>query len=185
MRFTELEVSGVWTIELERISDERGFFARSWSPEEFAEHGLDASLAQCSVSFNEFRGTLRGLHYQAEPHAEVKLVRCTAGAIFDVAVDVREGSATRGCWVGVELSAANRKALYVPAGFAHGLLSLSDGAEVFYQISTAYSPQHSRGVRWNDPEIGVRWPLADPILSPRDRELPLLAATGGAAGRVD
>jgi dTDP-4-dehydrorhamnose 3,5-epimerase len=175
LRFTELELPGVWLVELEPIADERGFFARSWAADDFRERGLEAGLVQVSVSYNRGRGTLRGLHYQAAPHAEAKLVRCTAGAIFDVAVDVRTGSPTRGRWVAAELSAENRRSLYVPPGFAHGFQTLGEGAEVLYQISTAYSPEHSRGVRWNDPEVAVRWPFGDPILSERDRALPLLA----------
>ena len=179
MRFTELELAGVWLVELELRKDDRGFFARSWSPDEFAKRGLNPSLAQCSVSYSERRGTLRGVHYQVDTHAEAKLVRCTAGEIFDVAVDVRSASPSRGRWTAVRLSAANRRALYIPAGFAHGFQSLSDGVEVFYQISADYSPDHSHGFRWDDPEVGVEWPLSEPILSPRDRALPLLADAPG------
>jgi dTDP-4-dehydrorhamnose 3,5-epimerase len=179
VRFTELEPPGVWLVDLELIQDDRGFFARSWSPDEFAQRGLDPGLAQCSVSYNQRRGTLRGLHYQVAPHAEAKLVRCTAGEIFDVAVDLRPGSPSRGRWTAVELTASNRRALYIPAGFAHGFQSLSDGSEVLYQVSTGYSPEHSRGIRWDDPEVGIEWPLKEPVLSPRDHALPTLAAAEG------
>ena len=153
----------MWLVELEPIADERGFFARSWSSEEFRGHGLDDRLTQTSVSFNYRRGTLRGLHYQAEPHAEAKLVRCTAGAIFDVAVDVRPGSVTFGKWVSIELSSDNRHAFYLPAGFAHGFQSLTADSEVLYQISVAHAPDHSRGVRWDDPAIAIQWPLGGQV----------------------
>ena len=175
MRFEALDLDGVWLIDLEPSADVRGFFARTWDADLFAARGLDRALAQVSVSFNRLRGTLRGLHFQAEPVPEAKLVRCTAGRIFDVAVDVRDGSPSRGRWTGVELSAENRRSLYVPPGFAHGFQALDDGTEVLYQISNRYSPEHSRGVRWDDPEVGVQWPLPNPILSDRDRTLPLLA----------
>lgn len=174
MRFSALQPDGVWLIELEPAVDERGFFARTWDTDEFAAHGLDAAIVQVSVSFSQRRGTLRGLHYQAEPHAEAKLVRCTSGSIFDVAVDIRQGSATRGRWAGIELSAKNRLALYIPPGFAHGLQTLVDDTEVLYQVTTRYSPDHSRGIRWDDPDAAISWPISDPILSPRDRGLPML-----------
>jgi dTDP-4-dehydrorhamnose 3,5-epimerase len=184
LRFTALDPNGVWLVELEPVVDERGFFARTWDSDEFAAHGLDPALVQVSVSFSQRRGTLRGLHYQAEPYAEARLVRCTSGSIFDVAVDIRDGSATRGRWAGVELSAENRLALYIPPGFAHGLQTLVDDAEVLYQMATWYSPEHSRGIRWNDPEAAVSWPIGDPILSPRDRGLPLLSEARRASGRL-
>jgi dTDP-4-dehydrorhamnose 3,5-epimerase len=183
MRFTELELAGVFLVELEPITDHRGFFARSWCADEFAEHGLDPAVVQCNVSYNARRGTIRGLHYQVEPHAEAKLVRCTAGAVFDVAVDVREGSPARWRWVAVELSSRNRRALYVPAGFAHGLQTLADEAEVLYQMSARYSAEHARGVRWDDPALAIDWPLGDPVVSERDRSLPLVA-DGAGRGRA-
>jgi dTDP-4-dehydrorhamnose 3,5-epimerase len=183
MRFIPLEPAGVWQLDLELHADERGFFARSWAAEELEAHGLDSRLAQCSVSYNHRRATLRGLHFQAEPHAEAKLVRCTAGSIYDVAVDLRPGSPTFAHWVGVELTAENRSSLFIPAGFAHGFQSLADDSEVLYQISVPYSPDHARGVRWDDPTIGVAWPLADPILSERDRDLPFLEPAAGAERR--
>jgi dTDP-4-dehydrorhamnose 3,5-epimerase len=175
MRFSELQLAGVFLVEPEPIVDSRGFFARTWSADEFAEHGLEATVVQCNVSYSTRRGTIRGMHYQVEPFAEAKLVRCTAGAILDVAVDVREGSASRWRWLAVELTAENRNALYIPPGFAHGLQTLSDGAEVFYQMFESYSPEHARGLRWDDPRLSIDWPLADPIISDRDRSFDLIS----------
>jgi len=174
MRLSGLELAGVYMVEPEPITDSRGFFARTWSADEFSEHGLEAVVVQCNVSYNTRRGTIRGLHFQAEPLAEAKLVRCTAGAIWDVAVDVREDSVSRYRWLAVELTAEKRNALYIPAGFAHGLQTLSDGAEVFYQMSERYSPEHARGLRWDDPRLAIEWPLADPIVSDRDRSFDLI-----------
>lgn len=175
MRFSELELAGVFLVEPEPVTDSRGFFARTWCAEEFGERGLETVVAQCNVSYNAVRGTIRGLHYQVEPFAEAKLVRCTAGAILDVAVDVREGSETRYRWLAVELTAENRNALYLPAGFAHGLQTLTDGAEVFYQMFERYSPQHARGLRWDDPRLAIAWPLASPTISDRDRSFDLIS----------
>jgi dTDP-4-dehydrorhamnose 3,5-epimerase len=172
MIFTDTGIGGVWVIEAERIEDERGFFARTWDFEEFAEQGLNPKLAQCSISFNRIRGTLRGLHYQGVPYEEAKLVRCTAGAIFDVALDLRPGSATIGEWFGIELSAENRRALYVPEGCAHGFLTLDDGCEVHYQISQPYSPEAARGVRWDDPAFAITWPDEVVVINERDRSYP-------------
>jgi dTDP-4-dehydrorhamnose 3,5-epimerase len=172
MIFKDTGIDGVLVIEPERHEDERGFFARTWDPDEFAERGLNPDLAQCSISFNRTRGTLRGLHYQAPPHEEAKLVRCTAGAIFDVAVDVRPGSSTFTDWFGVELSAENRLALYVPEGCAHGFLTLADDSEVHYQISQAYVPDAGRGVRWDDPAFRVRWPGEVVVINDRDASYP-------------
>lgn len=170
MIFTETALAGAWLVEVEPHRDERGFFARTFDEAEFARRGLRDRFPQCSVSFNARAGTLRGMHFQAAPHEEAKLVRCTAGAVFDVIVDLRPGSATRGRWVGVELSAANRRALYVPEGFAHGFQTLADDTEVFYQVSAAFHPESARGVRWDDPAFGVGWPAAERrILSERDR----------------
>jgi dTDP-4-dehydrorhamnose 3,5-epimerase len=156
------------------LSDERGMFARSFCQNEFAKHGLDTVVAQCNVSFNRRRGTLRGLHFQSEPRAEAKLVRCTRGAVWDVIVDLRAGSGTRHQWFATQLNAENHTALYVPRGFAHGFQTLVDDSEVFYQMSEYYQPQLSRGVRWNDPVLGIDWPISRPILSERDRQLPLI-----------
>jgi dTDP-4-dehydrorhamnose 3,5-epimerase len=175
MRFTPTPLSGACVIDIEPKADERGFFARAFCRAEFLAHGLNPTLDQCSISFNHRRGTLRGMHYQAPPHDEDKLVRCTAGAIYDVIVDIRAGSPTRGKCFGVELSAANRRQLFIPKGFAHGFLTLSDAAEVFYQISVPFQPTGARGIRWNDPAIDIAWPFAPTVISPRDAALPLLA----------
>jgi dTDP-4-dehydrorhamnose 3,5-epimerase len=172
VRFVPTTLGGAYVIEQERRADERGFFARTWCAQEFAAHGLEPGLAQCSVSFNHRRGTLRGMHYQAPPFAEVKLLRCTRGAVFDVAVDLRPDSPTFRKWVGVELTADDGRALYVPRGFAHGFYSLVDSTEVAYQISTEYRPDAARGVRWNDPLLGVAWPGPVEVIAPRDRDYP-------------
>jgi dTDP-4-dehydrorhamnose 3,5-epimerase len=170
MRFTETPLAGAYVIEPEPIEDERGFFARILDAGEFARRGLIVPAAQWSVSHNRKRGTLRGLHYQASPHEEVKLVRCTAGAIFDVIVDLK----TRR-WFAVELSALNRKMLYVPHGMAHGFQTLTDDAEVFYAMDTDFDAASARGVRWNDPALAVAWPdVAARLISQRDSALPLL-----------
>lgn len=168
-------LDGAFVIEPELISDDRGFFARSFCQNEFRVHGLDTAAAQCNISFNRKRGTLRGLHFQAKPHEEAKLVRCTRGAIWDVIVDLREGSLTRYRWFSAELSADNHRSLYVPAGFAHGFQTLVDDSEVLYQMSEFYHPESARGLRWDDPVLGITWPYADPVLSLRDRSYPLLA----------
>lgn len=172
MIFRETALAGAFVIEPERLVDERGFFARTWCQRELQERGLDAGLAQCSISFNLTRGTLRGMHYQIAPYAETKLVRCTAGAIFDVIVDLRPGSKSFRRWCGVELSQQNRKMLYIPKGCAHGFLTLSDNVEVFYQISEFYSAAHARGVRWNDPAFAIQWPGEVKLISERDRSYP-------------
>jgi len=172
MIFRPTEIGDVWVIEPERLEDERGFFARTWSRSEFEERKLTASFVQASISCNSARGTLRGMHYQAAPHQEVKLVRCTAGRIFDVAVDLRSGSPTFCSWVGVELSADNRLALYVPEGCAHGFVTLTDATEVAYQISTAHEPGAARGVRFDDPAFGILWPEEPLVMNARDRTYP-------------
>lgn len=185
MRFTETPLRGAFVIEPEPVEDERGFFARSFCAEEFAEHGLNPGLVQCNISYNRKRGTLRGLHYQAEPFAEAKLIRCTSGAIFDVIVDLRPDSPTFGKWASAELSAENCKMMFAPEGFAHGFQTLTDDAEVFYQMSRPYRAELARGIRYDDPVIGISWPIADPIVSERDLALPPLssaAATRRAAG---
>lgn len=176
MKFTATPLAGAYLIDMERIEDERGFFARSFCAAEFAENGLVAPVNQCSVSFNAQRATLRGLHFQSAPHDEEKLVRCTSGAIFDVIVDIRPRSRTLHHWWGAELSAGNRRAMYVPKGFAHGFVTLVDAAEVFYMISAPYTPGFSGGLRWNDPALGVVWPLQPRVLALRDAEYPLLVA---------
>ena len=172
MRFTETPLKGAWTIDLEPRGDERGFFARTFCQNEFDAHGLKRDLAQANLSYNPKRATLRGMHYQIPPHAEVKIVRCTRGAIYDVIIDLRADSATRFQWFGVELSADNRTALYVPEGFAHGYQSLTEESEVFYLVTEFYAPGSERGIRWNDPRFAIRWPLPDPVLSPKDAAHP-------------
>jgi len=174
LRFAPTPLAGAYVVELERLEDERGFFARSFCQEEFRKQGLKPAIAQCNVSWNRRRGTLRGLHYQAAPHEEAKVVRCSRGAIWDVIVDLREGSPTRLRWHAQELSADNRLAFYVPEGFAHGFQTLADDSEVLYQMSESYHPDLARGLRWDDPKLGIRWPLPGPILSPRDRAYALL-----------
>jgi dTDP-4-dehydrorhamnose 3,5-epimerase len=167
-------LGGAYVLDFEQLEDERGFFARSFCQKEFAAHGLDPVIAQCNVSYNRKRGTLRGLHYQAAPHAEAKVVRCTRGAIWDVIVDLRDDSPTLQQWYAAELTADNRRSLYVPAGFAHGFQTLADDSDVLYQMSEFYHPESARGVRWNDPRLAIRWPLTAEIISPRDAALPLL-----------
>jgi dTDP-4-dehydrorhamnose 3,5-epimerase len=169
MTFTETKIRGLWVIEPERREDERGFFARTWCQREFADHGLNTRLVQCNISFNKRRGALRGLHYQVPPHAETKLVRCTMGAIYDVTVDLRPESETFKQWVAVELTAGNRKMLYIPEGLAHGFQTLIDDAEVFYQMSECYHPQSARGIRWDDPAFRIEWPFFQPMISDKDR----------------
>lgn len=173
MRFTETRLRGAFIVEPERLADERGFFASTWSSAEFEERGLSPRLVQCNLSFNMRRGTLRGMHYQAAPHAQAKLVRCTAGAVFDCIIDLRGGSETFAQWVAVELSAENRTQLYVPEGFAHGFQTLEDGTEVFYQMSSVYAPGSAAGVRWDDPAFGIVWPeAAERVINERDRTYP-------------
>ncbi len=179
MIFTELPLKGAYVVEMEPLTDERGFFARSYCAEEFAAHGLGPQLRQCSVSYNTRAGTLRGLHYQAAPCEEHKLVRCTSGAVYDVIVDIRASSPTHRRWFAAELSAANRRSLFIPPGFAHGFVTLSEHAEVYYMISVAHSPQLSRGFRWNDPAFAITWPVAPVVISARDASYPLLDARGG------
>jgi dTDP-4-dehydrorhamnose 3,5-epimerase len=168
MRITPTGLAGLALIDLEPIEDERGFFARSYCRRELEQAGLDPTVAQCNFSFNRQRGTLRGMHWAAHPHREAKLVRCTAGAIFDVALDIRRNSPTFLMWEGFDLSAENRHGLYIPVGFAHGFQSLTDRSEVHYQMSTFYVPEAARGARWNDPRFAIAWPIADPVLSPKD-----------------
>jgi dTDP-4-dehydrorhamnose 3,5-epimerase len=161
MIFHETDIPGAFTIDLERREDERGFFARAWCVEEFAAHGLSTRLAQANLSFNRSAGILRGMHFQRAPHEEAKLVRCTRGAIFDVIVDLRPDSPAYRRWIGVELTAENRRALYVPEGCAHGYQTLADGTEALYLVSEAYAPDSEGGVRWDDPAFGIEWPHAD------------------------
>lgn len=180
MIFTGLSLRGAFLIEPERLEDERGFFARTFCAEEFAAHGLNTTVAQCNVSYNRRRGTLRGLHYQAPPHEEAKLVRCTAGAAFNAIVDIRPGSPTFKRWLAIELSAGNRKMLYIPEGFAHGFQTLDDDTELSYLMSNSYVPQAAWGIRWDDPDLAIRWPPAvERVISSRDLALPTSADLGG------
>ncbi|WP_136416245.1 dTDP-4-dehydrorhamnose 3,5-epimerase [Herbaspirillum sp. ST 5-3] len=172
MKFTPLRLSGAFLIEPEPLADERGFFSRTFCAHEFAEHGLETSLVQCSISYNKLKGTLRGMHYQKSPHEEAKLVRCTMGAIHDVIVDLRPDSPTCRQWTAVELNAENRSALYVPKGFAHGFLTLVDDTEVFYQMSAFFHAECAAGVRWNDPVFAIDWPAQVQVISSRDNSYP-------------
>jgi dTDP-4-dehydrorhamnose 3,5-epimerase len=168
MIFTETEIKGVYIIEIEKIEDQRGFFARSWDKEQFEKMGLNSSLVQCNISYNKKKGTLRGMHYQVAPYAEVKLVRCTKGKIFDVIIDLRENSKTFHKWIGVELSDINYKMIYIPEGLAHGFQTLEDNTEVFYQMSQVHMPEYSKGIRYDDERFKISWPLSNPIISKKD-----------------
>jgi dTDP-4-dehydrorhamnose 3,5-epimerase len=172
MNYRGTEVAGAVVVGLTPQADDRGFFTRTFCAREFEEHDLDPAVAQCNLSFNVRRGTLRGMHSQAEPHEEAKLVRCVRGGIHDVIVDLRPGSPTYLKHFAVELSAANRLALYVPKGVFHGFLTLEDETEVFYQMSTPYVPGASLGYRYDDPAFGIRWPIAVAVISPRDASYP-------------
>ena len=174
MTFTESRLAGAWIIDAKTISDDRGGFAVVWVADEFARRGLDTSLAQCNLAWNNRRGTLRGMHFQVPPHEQVKVVRCTRGALVDVIVDLRPGSPTFRLWDAVELTADNHRLIYVPAGFAHGYLTLVDNTEAYYHASTPYAPKHESGVRWDDPAIGIQWPFEPASISDKDRVWPLL-----------
>ncbi|BFU93480.1 MAG: dTDP-4-dehydrorhamnose 3,5-epimerase [Nitrospira sp.] len=176
MIFAETSLPGSYVVEVEKHEDERGFFARSWCVREFAAKGLDPHLVQCNVSFNKLKGTLRGLHYQIPPHAEVKLVRCTKGSLFDVIVDLRKDSPTFLKWFAIELTATNHRMLYIPKLFAHGFQTLEDDTEISYQMSEFYEPAASKGIRWNDPSLGINWPEADKTMSQKDQSYPDLEA---------
>lgn len=169
MIIRETRLQGAYIVDLERIEDNRGFFARCWCSREFAQNGLETEFVQCNISFNAHTGTLRGMHYQRSPYGEAKLIRCTMGSIYDVIVDVRESSPTRNMWLSAELSQENRRMLYVPEGFAHGFLTLTDNTEVFYHMSKHYSPEHACGIRWDDPLLGIDWPFDILVISHRDR----------------
>ena len=172
MTFEPTKLSGVFEIALEPRADERGFFARSWCESEFRENGLNPKVVQCNISFNSKKGTLRGMHFQAAPLPEAKTVRCLRGSIYDVILDLRPGSHTFKQWAAVTLTDANRKAVYIPEGYAHGFLTLEDGTEVFYQMSEFYHPELARGVRWNDPAFGIVWPGFVEVISDRDQTYP-------------
>ena len=172
MIFTKAKLPGAYIIKIESLNDERGFFARAFCRNEFEQHGLNSSVAQCNISFNRKKGTLRGMHYQVAPHSEAKLVTCVAGSMYDVIIDLRADSATYRQWLAVELSARERSMLYIPEGFAHGFQTLEDGTEVFYQMSHAYVPEAARGVRWDDPAFAIHWPDGPRTISARDQHYP-------------
>ncbi len=172
MIFHQLDIAGAFLLEPQRVEDARGFFARTYCRHELEERGLDPTLVQCNISVNHQKGTVRGMHYQAPPHEEIKLVRCTQGAIHDVILDLRPDSPTYRQHFGVELSKDNRLSLYIPNGIAHGFQSLADDTEVFYQMSEFYHPDSARGVRWNDPAFTITWPLPVAIISDRDLAFP-------------
>ena len=172
MIFTPCKLKDAYLIDLDPKSDERGFFARAYCRNEFAAHGLLIEFVQCNLSFNSRHSTLRGMHYQVHPDEEVKLVRCIRGAIYDVIIDLRPASPTYKQWLGVEIDADGRRMLYVPAGFAHGYLTLVDDSEVLYQVSAFYSPESERAVRWNDPAFNIQWPMRPEVISSKDRQHP-------------
>ena len=172
MRFLPTEIAGVTLIEPELLNDERGFFARTWCQREFAEHGLNDQLVQCSLSHNHRRGTLRGMHYQLAPHQEAKLVHCVRGAIYDVILDLRDDSPTRLQWQAFELTAEDHRMLYIPEGLAHGFQALEDITQVFYLMAHWHHPQSAAGIRWDDPAFGIHWPLPVSVISPRDSQYP-------------
>lgn len=178
MIFHKTELQDAYIIEPRRLEDERGFFARSWCQNEYKEYGLNPNLAQCSISFNHVSCTLRGMHFQTAPYEEAKVVRCTMGSIYDVIVDIRPASPTFLKHIGVELNPENRKMLYVPEGFAHGFITLSDNSEVFYQMSEFYNGESARGYRWDDPAFGIVWPLPVKVISERDATYPAFPLQG-------
>ena len=179
MVFNELRLKDVWLIKLEPRVDDRGLFVRTYCEKEFVDHGLNIHWPQCNLTLTKQKGVIRGLHFQAEPHPEIKLVRCARGAIYDVVVDVRPDSQTYGKWLAVELSPARGEMLYIGAGLAHGFQVLEGDSEVSYQMSAIYVPELARGIRWSDPAIGIEWPIASPVLSERDQKLPLLSDLDG------
>lgn len=178
MKFTETELAGAFIIDPDPIEDERGYFVRTWSPDEFVRHGLDPALGQCNLAWNKSRGTLRGMHFQREPHAEVKIVSCLRGALLDVIIDLRRSSPSFCRWTAIELSDATPRMLYVPKGFAHGYLTLTDDVQAYYHVSTPYSAGHATGVAWNDPAFSIRWPFPPTVMSPKDKSWPFLDRLG-------
>jgi len=172
MRFTETKLKGAWIVDIEAFTDDRGFFARGWCQNEFADHDMVSKVVQANISFNDTKGTLRGMHYQIAPHEETKFIRCIRGAIYDVIIDLRPGSDTYGQWVGVELTAESRTAFFVPRGFAHGFQTLADNTEVFYQVSEFYTPGAERGLRHDDPAFAIEWPEEVAVISEKDATWP-------------
>ena len=174
MQFTASRIPGTWVIDITPIRDQRGFFAMTWLPDELRRRGLDPAVAQCNLAFNHKRGTLRGMHFQAEPYGQAKIVRVTRGALLDVIIDLRPDSPTWRQWDSFELTADNRRMLYVPPGLAHGYLTLTDDAEMFYQASSPWAPKAEGGVRWNDPAFAIKWPFEPTVISEKDQTWPLL-----------
>jgi dTDP-4-dehydrorhamnose 3,5-epimerase len=172
MIFTKMNLEGAYIIEIQRLEDERGFFARTFCQREFREHGLNPHLAQCNISYNRVKGTLRGMHFQVAPHQEAKLVQCIRGSIYDIIVDLRPDSPTQKEYIGVTLTAQEHTMLYVPEGFAHGFITLEDDTEIFYLMSEFYAPTASRGFRWNDPAFGILWSEQPHVISERDANYP-------------
>jgi dTDP-4-dehydrorhamnose 3,5-epimerase len=172
MIFTETKLKGAYIIDLKRVTDERGYFARRWCAMEFSTHGLSPTVAQVNIGHSAKKGTIRGMHFQTVPHAEVKVVHCSRGSLYDVIIDLRNGSPTKGQWVGVELTADSGRMLYVPEGFAHGYQTLGDDTDLVYQTSQLYAKESATGVRYNDSAFGVAWPLPVSIVSIGDRNWP-------------
>ena len=179
MEFIETGLNGAYLVQLKKIEDERGYFARAWCRDEFLKHGLNSQILQLNVGFNKLRGTVRGMHFQLPPHSEAKFVRCTRGAIFDVMIDLREDSPTFGRWFGQELTPANGLLLYLPEGFAHGYQALCDDTEMYYQTSEIYQPSAARGVRFDDPAFAIKWPMPISLVSAADRGWPLFNGRSG------
>jgi len=175
MKFTESRIPGAWIIDVTETHDDRGFFAMTWLPGEFTRRGLDPSLAQCNLAWNHKRGTLRGMHFQNAPHQQVKIIRCTRGALLDVIVDLRPDSPAYRQWEAVELSADNRRMFYIPKGIAHGYITLTDEVEAYYHASTPWAPLAESGVRWNDPAFGIKWPFDPVMISEKDAKWPLVS----------
>jgi dTDP-4-dehydrorhamnose 3,5-epimerase len=172
MKFTPTQLKGAYVVEPVLLSDDRGFFARTWCRREFRDRGLNPDMVQCNVSFNKIKGTLRGMHHQVAPHEEAKLVRCTTGAIYDVILDLRPDSRTYKAWAAFKLSADNRKMIYIPEGFSHGFMTLEDNTEIFYQMAAYYTPECNTGVRWNDPAFNISWPAKPVVISEKDSNYP-------------
>jgi dTDP-4-dehydrorhamnose 3,5-epimerase len=173
MTFTESKITGAWIIDIAPITDHRGFFAMTWLPDQLSERGMNPALAQCNLAFNFKRGTLRGMHFQKAPHAQAKIIRATRGALLDVIVDLREDSATYRQWDAVELTADNRRMLYMPEGIAHGYLTLADDTEAYYHASSPWVPAAESGVRWDDPAFAIAWPFPPTVISDKDQRWPL------------
>jgi len=185
MIFKEIELKGAYIIELEPKEDSRGLFARSFCKREFEAHGIDFWIVQTNISYNKKAGTLRGMHYQAPPHAEAKLVSCNGGVIYDVIIDLRPDSPTYCQWVSVNLSSNNYRMIYIPQGFAHGFQTLADNSVVLYQISEFYHPECARGVRWDDPALGITWPLKQKVISDKDKSFSFLEVPDGGNQRAN